>query len=299
MAREYAQIKLAIWQDDDWRDLSFPARYLYFTLLTSPSLSHAGVADWRPKRISALNGMSVEEIEAAGTELVDRLYLVIDESTDEALIRSFIRNDGLMKQPKMAVAMATAHSAAASKGIRGVIVHELQRLQEDFPDLHGWSTEKAKEVLALRSIDPSTYPCGKGSGKGNSTPIKKGSPTPAPTPAPTTNNQQPSRSRPAKRLPDSWEPTAEHRQRCSSEGIDIDSQVQRFKAHAEANDRKQANWNAAFTQWLLNVKSYEKGRARPAGATPFPENGTREEQDAWVRAQPRSIEHVMFSGEPA
>lgn len=194
MAREYAQIKLAIWADDDWRDLSPGARYLYLTLLTSPTLTHCGTADWRPARIAALNGMSVADIERAGGEMVASLHLLIDEDSEEVLIRSFVRNDGLMKQPKMATAMATAHAGVASQALRGVIVHELNRLREDRPDLSGWHSERATELLGLRSVDPSTYPLGKGSGKGNWTPFDEGSgngsPTPAPTPAPASSSQQ-------------------------------------------------------------------------------------------------------------
>jgi hypothetical protein len=190
MAREFAQIKLAIWADDDWRDLSPLARYLYLTLLTSPTLSHCGVADWRPTRIGALNGMDPHAVADFGAELIEALYLVIDTESEEVLIRSFIRNDGLMKQPKMAVAMASAHAGVASQVIRGVIVHELNRLCDDFPDLNGWGSDRATELLGMRSIDPSTYPLGKGNrtpfGKGS----RKGSPTPAPTPTTTPSNQQ-------------------------------------------------------------------------------------------------------------
>jgi hypothetical protein len=71
VAREYAQIKLAIWADDDWRDLTPLSRYLYLTLLTSPTLTHCGTADWRPARLSALNGMAAADIAAAGGELVE------------------------------------------------------------------------------------------------------------------------------------------------------------------------------------------------------------------------------------
>lgn len=281
MPREFAQIKLAIWADDDWRDLSPLARYLYLTLLTSPSLTHCGVADWRPARIAALNGMTPDDVEHYGAELIEALYLVVDEESEEVLIRSFVRNDGLMKQPKMAVAMASAHAAVASQEIRGVIVHELKRLREDIPTLSGWGSERATQLLGLRSVDPSTYPLGKGSRKGNRTPIGKGStkgcPTPAPTPTPNIlapseldevgDNPPPadaasppaskSKRKPAKPLPADWRPTEDHLTRCRSAGIDPAHELAKFRAHAEANDRRQVNWNAAFTQWLLN--------ARPAG----------------------------------
>lgn len=162
MAREFAQIKLSIWADDDWRDLSPDARYLYLTLLTSPTLTHCGTADWRPTRIGALNGQGVETVNDAGMEMVESLHLVIDEETEEVLIRSFIRNDGLMKQPRMAVSMANAHAAVASRSIRGVLVHELIRLRRDFPELSGWEKEAATKILSLEPIDPSDFPLGKG-----------------------------------------------------------------------------------------------------------------------------------------
>jgi hypothetical protein len=196
MAREFAQIKLSIWADDDWRDLSPDARYLYLTLLTSPTLTHCGTADWRPARLSAVNGQARDVIEDAGAEMVNSLHILIDEETEEVLIRSFIRNDGLMKQPKMAVAMASAHAGVASATLRGVVVHEAKRLRDDFPNLHGWGAERAIELLGMRSVDPSTYPLGKGSRKGKPTPISegsvKGSPTPTPTTTPTDSRLTPS-----------------------------------------------------------------------------------------------------------
>jgi hypothetical protein len=209
MARQYASVKLSIWSDDEFRSLSPRAQHLYFVLLTSPSLSHCGIADWRPARIAALAGnWTKESVEAAAAELVQRLYLVVDEATEEVLVRSFVRHDELMKQPKMAVSMANAHAAAASSVLRGVIVHELRRLHEEFPELHGWKAEAAAALLSKASIDPSTYPLGGGpaggpngsrlgvrlpqadpetrpSGSGSD----NGSPSPAPIPAPASSNQ--------------------------------------------------------------------------------------------------------------
>jgi hypothetical protein len=69
--------------------------------------------------------------------------------------------------------------------------------------------------------------------------------------------------RPAKALPADWQPTAEHLTRCEQEGIDAAKQVAKFRAHAEANDRRQVNWNASFTQWLLGVPSWDRGNVTP------------------------------------
>jgi hypothetical protein len=52
-------------------------------------------------------------------------------------------------------------------------------------------------------------------------------------------------------LPADWKPTPEHRELARERGADLELQARRFRAHAEANDRRQARWNASFTQWLL------------------------------------------------
>ena len=78
-----------------------------------------------------------------------------------------------------------------------------------------------------------------------------------------------SRKRPAKALPDDWQPTDAHRAKCQERGIDIAAEVEKFKLHAEANDRRQANWNAAFSMWLTNAKPTLRA-VPPADATPPP-----------------------------
>lgn len=103
-----------------------------------------------------------------------------------------------------------------------------------------------------------------------------------------------SRKKPANRLPDNWEPTEDHKDRTIQDGIDLATQVERFKAHAEANDRRQVNWNATFTQWLLNVPDWQRNPR--TNGTAFPANGTEAEQDAWVKAQPLPTDGAYYGG---
>ena len=58
------------------------------------------------------------------------------------------------------------------------------------------------------------------------------------------------RHKPTTPIPDDWAPTPEHRSRAAAAGVDVDHEAEMFRAHAEANDRWQASWNAAFTTWL-------------------------------------------------
>lgn len=148
MANDYARVMRSIWGDDDFRDLPHDAQWLYFHLLTSPALTYCGVTDWRPARIAALtHDLTADDIEAASVELEGNLFTVVDRDSEEVLVRTFVRHDGLMAVWNMAAAMAKAHSAVVSKALRGVIVHELKRLKDDEPDLKGWGRPEVKAML--------------------------------------------------------------------------------------------------------------------------------------------------------
>ena len=180
--RNYAQLNIAIWNDDDFRALTPQAQHLYFLLLSHPTLSYCGVGDWRPKRLASMAaGWTAQDVERAGAELIDRLFIVVDEDTEEFLVRTFVKNDPLMRQRNLGVSMARAFSLVASEGIRGVVVWELTRLAEARPGLKGLDSDEVAQVLAKPSIDPSVYP----SGNPSIDPSVKGSVDPSPTPAPT------------------------------------------------------------------------------------------------------------------
>lgn len=180
MAREYAQIRLSIWNDDAFRQLSPSAQWLYFLLLTHPTLTSAGVGDWRPNRLAALaRGHDVAAVVEAGAELARRLYIVVDTDTEEYLVRSFHRNDDLLKMPNMATAAARAAAEVASSGIRGVIVFELNRLKRERPGMKGWGSQELLELMGGEAIDPSVYPCWNPSVKGSGNPSVNPSPNPS------------------------------------------------------------------------------------------------------------------------
>ncbi|WP_336156662.1 hypothetical protein [Amycolatopsis sp. VC5-11] len=188
MAREQANVRLSIWTDPDFRALSVEAQHLYLLILTSPSLSYAGVADWRPKRIAALAaGWVAGAVETAAAELQAAMFLVIDEDTDEALVRSFLRHDGLMAREFMATAAAKAYEGVASARIRGVIVHELQRLRRDEPSLLGWNSKRLLAVLKDPSVDPSEMDPPEASAM----PLDKASAEPLPLPIVEASGEEP------------------------------------------------------------------------------------------------------------
>jgi len=159
MAREYAAVKVAIWQDDDFRDLAPAAQHLYFVLMTSAELSFCGVMDWRPKRLAPrAKGWTEDGVKTVAGELSAARLIVVDEQTEEVLVRSFLRHDGVMKHNKTCISAMMAFSEIASNTIRGVVVHELRRLEKEFPEWPAWGREQVREVLKRRAVAPGLAP---------------------------------------------------------------------------------------------------------------------------------------------
>jgi hypothetical protein len=128
--RQYAQILKRIWADPDWKKLTGNGQWLYFLLLSQSSMSYAGVLPLTVRRWANLAaGMSSQEIREALDELHAARFVVVDEDTEEVLVRSFIRNDGLWKQPRMlSQAIGHAHEVE-SNPIRMTIADELRLLR--------------------------------------------------------------------------------------------------------------------------------------------------------------------------
>jgi hypothetical protein len=70
-------------------------------------------------------------------------------------------------------------------------------------------------------------------------------------------------------LPEEWRPNETHVAYARAEGLDVKHEYQQFRAHAEANERKQRDWNAAFRLWLGNAVSYGRGTKGQALADPW------------------------------
>src|SRR5699024_1344490 len=148
-----------------------------------------GVADWRTNRLSMMSADgSVEKLEAAAAELEDRKFIVVDEGTEEVLIRSFVKHDGLLKSPNLAAALAREYANVYSPRLREVIAFEVQKLHRREPGLKGWDrlgtllSEPARNVFdegsPNPSVDPSLNPSGNPSLNPSGNPSVKGLPNP-------------------------------------------------------------------------------------------------------------------------
>lgn len=289
MARDHARINLAIWNDDDFLDLPPLAQHLYLVLWTHPDLSYAGVVDWHPSRLAARSsGWTAEDVVLAGKCLEARLFIVIDEETEECLIRSWARWDGLIKQPIMAVSFAKARAAVASRTIRAVIVHEARKHQKLEPNLPGWSKPQVQELLSNRALDPRsrdlptdpltpsatlavTPRLTVSAGVGGNPSVNPG-PTPTPSPTPPLPKEEAPRAR-GTRLPDDFTVTDEMRAWAAQKapGVDVDAATEEFadywRAVAGAKGVK-LDWIATWRNDMR--RKSERHGVRPGAVTARP-----------------------------
>lgn len=158
MARSFAQIQVSIWSDEDFKELDQLAQHMYFVLISQPRVNLVGVMDYMPKRLAACcYTMSTEDVESAVKTLVEHRFVLVDEETQELLIRSFVRRDGLLRTPNVAKGAAADFGEVMSERLRDAIEKELRRAYRDEPDLHGWKGIKdANSVLFKRVSERAT-----------------------------------------------------------------------------------------------------------------------------------------------
>lgn len=128
---DYSKLYTAIWADRDFTALSGDAQRLYLLLLSQESRSLAGVLPLTIRRWAALAGdTTVESITAALHELAAARFVVIDWNTDELLIRTFIRNDELYRQPNVLKGALREAQQVLSAALRWALHSELLKLPD-------------------------------------------------------------------------------------------------------------------------------------------------------------------------
>ncbi|QPR39561.1 hypothetical protein [Brevibacterium casei] len=295
MARDHARVNVTIWQDADFRNLSPAAQHLYFVLWTHPDLTYCGVVDWRPGRLASLaGGWDKEAVIEAAAELSNNLFVIIDEDTEEALLRSWIKWDGLLKQPRLPVSMAKAYSATYSNTLRGVLTHELTKLRNRHPDLSAFEDERISSLLEQPAIDPKglplfreEFPQGfrhdfRQGFRRNATegfdPLYSSSYSSSTTPAPieaASPRESTGRKRPSTALPDDWTYGDTHIEKAQNLNLDVDLEAEKFRDNVEAKGLRYVDWGKAFHTWLNRANDF-----KPRSATPPPPT------DLWERKGP-------------
>lgn len=174
MANALGLIHESIWRNDDWRQLSRGAQALYMQLLSQKEVDCAGVLPLLPaKWAKGCAGLTVADLIEELDELQRHRFVYYDHDTDEALIRTYIRNSNVMKVPNMRKSARRAATLVASPKIRSILAAELRATGD--PDCLTTADEidpepHPKPAAANESRNPSvtlTQTLSEGSGKGD------------------------------------------------------------------------------------------------------------------------------------
>lgn len=137
MPRTHGRIYTSIWADDDFRQLDKDDQRAYLMLLSQPQINNCGVVPYVPKKWIRLAANEDEHAMLdAFANLVDRRFIVVDEETDELLIRTFIKHDRIEKQPQLTEAAKREFLAVESRPIKLVLLGEYPQLFDEIAPQH-------------------------------------------------------------------------------------------------------------------------------------------------------------------
>ncbi len=130
MARSHGRILASIWAPgSDFLLLDSDAQRQFMFLLSQPDLSHAGLIPLRARRwAQSAADLTTDCVQTALKKLEAARFVVIDEDTEELLIRTYVRGDGVYKQPKVMIRMAEDAAVMASPRLRAAFVAEMRRI---------------------------------------------------------------------------------------------------------------------------------------------------------------------------
>ncbi|WFE41938.1 hypothetical protein [Micromonospora sp. WMMD998] len=173
MARSEARIAVSIWTDADFLALSPTAQRMFMFLLSQPDLAHDGVLALRERRwTKTAKELTRANVEDDLAELRAARFVVVDEDTEEVLIRSFIRRDKVYRQPNVLRAACDHLAVVSSRTILDAIAGELRRVlaADDIAEVSAAIVRDMIETIRKGSPNPSGNPSPKGSPNPSSDP---------------------------------------------------------------------------------------------------------------------------------
>jgi hypothetical protein len=136
MARNYGKLFVSIWDaDGEFRQRTADAQRLYMLFVSHPKLSAAGTLPLQPRQWARFAADTTEkQIARALAELVDHRYVLVDEATEELLVRTFVVHDGGTRTPNIVKAIERAIDHIESKPLRQAATEGMAKaLAEGFP----------------------------------------------------------------------------------------------------------------------------------------------------------------------
>lgn len=133
MARSHGVLKTTVWDvGSDFRSLTVSAQWCYAMLISQPEINNCGVLPYKPEKwVRLANGLTLHSLTVALDELEQARFVVVDVTTGELLVRTFIKHDKVWSQPKLVT--------NARKLIRAI---ESDQIRDYLSSRHPWLIEQ-------------------------------------------------------------------------------------------------------------------------------------------------------------
>lgn len=151
MANAAGFIQESIWRDEHWRRLSRSAQALYMQLLSQKELDCAGVLPLQANKwAKGCDELTVAQVWDDLDELQRERFVFFDIDTDEAFVRTYMRNSNVLKVPNMRKAARRAALLVGSAYLKPLVASELR--------IVGELSEDAECVSVADHLNPSGTP---------------------------------------------------------------------------------------------------------------------------------------------
>ena len=128
----HIRLKASIWNDETFGLLSARAQWCYLLIMSQPNVNLCGVVQPAFKRWATFaNDTKPDELERLVQELDCAGFIILNDTTDELLIRSFVRHGVALESENTVVGMSKAFATIHSKVLRKVVIEELRRVAHE------------------------------------------------------------------------------------------------------------------------------------------------------------------------
>ena len=132
MARNFGRILSRIWDDRDFLALDASSQRLYVFLCTQSNLNHAGLLPMTLRKwAKKATDLTPERVRRDLAVLDAARFVVIDEDSEEVLIRTYVRNDDVYKMPRVMGSAVSGALEIESHRLRRVLLLEMDRIPLD------------------------------------------------------------------------------------------------------------------------------------------------------------------------
>lgn len=129
MARSFSKLWFSLFQDEHFCSQPILDKLLFTVLLGQQAFNYAGLSPIQLRKwAKGMRPATDMEIKAALIRLERNRYVFTDSDSEEVLIRSFIRNDEVEKQPNLLISALSSAAELESPKLAAVLLSELARV---------------------------------------------------------------------------------------------------------------------------------------------------------------------------